>query len=397
VLDRALTHRDGTLRPAPRWLPPAVGVLLALGAISDPMVVYVGCVPLVLVCALRLWRSGTRRSAQRLMRTTWRHAEARLIVAAVASVAVMRLVLLLHRLLGGAYVHGVNAGFARPPRLVENISIAADSLSADFGGYFPDRGVGLETVMGAVRLGGLFLTAAVVGIVIVRLLRRRLGTRASVVDELLAVAVAVNVVALFVSTIPVDASSARQVAPVLFLGAAAVGRFLGPLLTVARPAWLTPARWMPLGAVFALVVAVDFVAGLTTPAVPHENHEVAEFLQSRHLTYGLGNFWTANNITLQTGGAIAVIPVTGDSRVEGLRWLSKKDWYDATKHDARFVVIRRNQPTYGTEAGTIAQFGQPVEREELGGIVVFIYDRNLLVGLPAQCMPVIAASMADCD
>jgi hypothetical protein len=38
-----------------------------------------------------------------------------------------------------------------------------------------------------------------------------------------------------------------------------------------------------------------------------------------------------------------------------------------------------------------------VARQDFRRVTVLIYDRNLLVGLPAYCYPGTAPSMAECD
>jgi hypothetical protein len=82
--------------------------------------------------------------------------------------------------------------------------------------------------------------------------------------------------------------------------------------------------------------------------------------------------------------------------VNGYRWLSKAEWYDPNHHDARFVVLDKALLSNGTEERLLTQFGTPVERRDLGHDVIFVYDKNLLVGLPALCRPLYAPSMADC-
>ena len=371
---------------APRWLPYAVGVVLMAAQVSDPLALYVGAVPLSAVCGLRMWRAA-REAGQRWPR--WRGPEAALVGAAIASALGSRLILVAIHTAGGFHVHGVPAGIANPARMLENVQIMAVALSVNFGAYFHDRNPGLDTGMGAARLVLLLVTLAVVVAVLTRFVRRRPDQPGRLVDELLLAGVGVNLGAFVVSTIPFDATSARQIAAVLFLGAALVGRTVGP--------WLAARRWLPV-AVAALVVVfgAEFATRLTEPAVRHEHYDAAEFLESRGLTYGLGGFWTANNLTLQTGGVVHVAPIIGETEVFGYRWLSKADWYDPTKHDARFVVIHANSPAYGTVDGVVKQFGEPVERKQLGLITILLYDKNLLVGLPAWCMPDTAPSMAQC-
>ena len=98
-----------------------------------------------------------------------------------------------------------------------------------------------------------------------------------------------------------------------------------------------------------------------------------------------------------------VAPLNGRSRITAYRWESRSDWYDPAKHDARFIVLQLNSPGFFTVDAAISQFGQPVGRVTLptsskGNATVLVYDRNLLIGLPAWCAPGHEApSMAQCD
>ncbi len=398
VLDRALTRET-----IPRWLPYAVAAVLVLGQLSDPLIFYVGAVPLILVCALRLVRAGQWRPWR------WRGLHARLIVVAIASVVATRVVLLVFGRISGVSLQVVQVHIASPIGMAKNVWIAAQSLAANFGAYFHDRDPGLDTAVGVVRLALLVVTLAVVAATAVGLFRRRSTSDSTLVDELLVYGVLVNLGAFVFSTIPVDVGSARQIAPVTFLAAALAGRVLGPRVSRAARDWrpaggwrrtpgLRRRLWQPvLAAAVTLAVVGELVVGVSSPAVPHENYLVARFLVERNLTYGLGGYWSANNITLQTGGRIQVRPVWGSDKVYAFRWLSKPDWYDASRHDARFVVIRTANPQFATEAGTLASFGPPAERVQVSDTeIVYIYDHNLLVGLPAWCNPGAAASITEC-
>ncbi len=383
LIDRAVTAPGGQPRAGPRWLPYAVGSVLTVAAISDPLAAYVGALPVLVVCGTRLWRAGRRRPAQ------WRGPDAQLAVAAVASVVASRGFLFCLQALGGLRVHEAGAGLAAPARLLHNLWVAVVGLSADFGAYPPDRHGALDGVVGVIRLAGLVATLAVVALVLLRWLRGRSPAGGGLVDELLAVGVLINLGAFLASTIPYDVTSARQVTPVLFLGGALLGRVLG--VRVAR------ARWLPAAvAAIVLVAAGEFAVRGTRPAVPDDGHRVARFLEEHRLTYGLGGFWTANNITLQTGRRVQVVPVAGADRVYGYQWLSRRDWYDPARHDARFVLLQVGSPEYGAEAASLAQFGPPVARYQVDRVAVLVYDHNLLAGLPALCWPGTAPSMAEC-
>jgi hypothetical protein len=189
-------------------------------------------------------------------------------------------------------------------------------------------------------------------------------------------------------------TTARQIAVTLPLGAALLARTAGPWLVSRRP---SARRLLPAAAVVLLVFAGEFgVRVATARSIPAANHDVADWLEANNLSYGLGGFWTANNITLATGGRVRVAGITGRTEVFAYRWLSNTEWYDPVRHDARFVVFDRNDGVAPSEEAVLARFGQPVRRQEFGKVTVLIYDHNLLVGLPAYCYPGRAPSMAEC-
>jgi hypothetical protein len=58
--------------------------------------------------------------------------------------------------------------------------------------------------------------------------------------------------------------------------------------------------------------------------------------------------------------------------------------------------LDHRRPFYGDENAALNQFGTPARTQDFGDFAVWVYDRNLLVGLPAYCIPDVAPSMADC-
>jgi hypothetical protein len=404
VLDRALgSGRDavpaGEGRGRARWLPWGMAVLLAWGQIGDPLVMFVGALPLVLVAALglvreRAWRAAGWRGLLRVL-------DARLLLAGVGSVLLARgFVWVVHHI-GGFHVHAPTSAVSPLSDLAHHGRLAARSTALIFGGYLPDLSGPANVAVGILHLIGVLVVAWAVVVVTVRAVRglgrNRQQAERDRVAEVMAAGILVNIGAFVVSTLPVDLMSSRQIAAVLGLGAALAGRVFGGRLTAVRRA---PARLRPaLLAVFAAVVLLSggvFVARAAAPSVPALNQDVAGWLESQHLRYGLGGYWTANNITLIARGRVQVVPVTGTDRIMGYRWESHAEWYDPARHDARFIVLNLDNRTYGTVKGATAQFGAPIERHDFGRYAVLVYDHNLLAGLPAYCVPTIVARMADC-
>jgi hypothetical protein len=382
--------------PSRRATPWIVGALLALGQVSDPLMLTIGAVPALVVCGARL-----ARETEPDVRTAGRGPDLWLAVAAATSIVVARMSLWLLGL-AGLRIHPVGAELAGPGLWRHNLWLLADGLSVVFGAYLPDRTPGLDWLAGVIR--GVLLLAAMVALMVLLARWARPGgaRRVPLVDTLLLAAAAANMLAFVATTIPKDVYSNRQVVSVPFLGAIVLGRLVGPRLVQ----W-----WTATGRTLARRSAVAFLAlallitttgeilpALSRPVAAPNGSDLAAFLLSHRLTYGLGMFWAANDITLQTGGRIHVVPATGTGHLFGYAWLSEADWYDPSHHDARFVVSYASpHPDAWTETDVRAQFGEPAARYVVGNVVVLVYDRNLLVGLPAACgSDEIRPSMAMC-
>ncbi len=408
VLDRALTGRDGRAHDrARRWLPFAMAALLAWGQIADPLVTYIGALPLVLVSAWRLVRSS-QRGAQR-----WYGLDARLLAAGALSPLLAHGFLAAVRHAGGFYAHPAALLLTPLSQLADRVSITGDLIAVIFGGYLPQMQGPLAVGWGLLHLVGVPVVLGAFAVVVFRALRRplpqddksenvgrpagRTGGRdgnpmtggRDRVAEILAVAIAVNLGAYVVSMLPSDLLGAREIIGVLPMGAALAGRIVGPRLGSVR-----------LRAALVAVLVVfsgALVTSAAVPSVPAASQDAAQWLESQHLTYGIGSYWGANSVTLTTGGRVQVAPLIGSGPILAYRWESRADWYDPARHDARFLILDLQDATYGSMEPAIAQFGPPAaEPRYFGRFAVLLYDHNLLVGLSALCGPDVAPSMAQC-
>jgi hypothetical protein len=144
-----------------------------------------------------------------------------------------------------------------------------------------------------------------------------------------------------------------------------------------------------------LFLAVMFGVRAAQPAAPTTDRDVAAWLVDHNLRYGLGGYWSANNITLISGGEVEVAPVIGVDQVYGYRWESKAEWYDPARRDARFLVVDSSWVGYGSETAA-RQLGTPIAEQRFGTVTVYVYDHNILDGLGAYCVGSYAPSMAEC-
>ncbi|MFL6112388.1 MAG: hypothetical protein ACJ786_13685, partial [Catenulispora sp.] len=241
-------------RVAGSWTAVAVALILGWTQIGDPLALFVGAVPLTLVSLFRLFthatgrvdaerrltglgerESGTIEAASKSLvgrrRLDWRGLDARLALAGVASVVLAQVVLNVVHAAGGFSAHPPIAAFAARSALAENFRITGRTLAVNFGAYFPDYRTsfpghlaGFGLIVWLAHLVALLFVGVAVVVAVSRLVARRDSDR---ITGVLAVAILVNLGAFVISTQPAGLDTARQIVPVLPLGAALAGRLCG--------------------------------------------------------------------------------------------------------------------------------------------------------------------------
>jgi hypothetical protein len=372
------------------WMPFAVGAILALGALGDSLVTFVGAAPLVVVALVRAVRHRELRGV-----------DARLVVAGLASVVASHAALWAIGRVGGFHA-------PRPPMHLSPISAWPDRAGAVwqmtgilFGTYRPgQQALWVEGALQAVHLPGLVLAIVALSLTAIRAARGR----ADRIDAVLVVAVVCDLGAEIVSTLPSDLLAAREIAPILPMSAVLVARVCGPWLSATEAGWrhrtTRPAarlgRWSgsPTGGrigrgLLAVVLAGQLIAlvGYAPPAAePIEGQAAADWLRGHDLRYGLGSYWVSNNVTVGTSRQVTVVPVlSGGGKLLAMCWQTNTDMYTASTHDARFVLLEKERPYYGTPADVLGQFGPPARRQDIDQYTILIYDKNLLDGLGSVC------------
>jgi hypothetical protein len=352
----------------PRWyVPVVIGVLLAWADVADSLVMVVAIAPLVFVCAVRVVQ---RLVAGRPLREAWY--ELSLPAAAIVAVPVAAVAGRLIHAIGGYTLHSVPFSFVSAARWPAHLRVTAHGVLALFGANFTGLKPGAALVFAILHLAGLALVVWAVCLVAWRFLRP-----AGLVDQILTVAIVVNLAIYVPSTLASGVLNAREFAVVLPFGAALAGRVLGPRLAGTR---LVPVL---------LAVLAGYVACLgyevAQPAAPPANARLATWLQAHHLEHGLSGYWQASSVTLDSGGQVTIRAVVNHG--PGLvpyRWESKSTWFDPATQQANFVVLD-SQPGFfnywmpASEVRTV--FGQPAATYHTGPYTVLVWHQNLLTSL----------------
>ena len=175
------------------------------------------------------------------------------------------------------------------------------------------------------------------------------------------------------------------------IGAVLAGRLLAGALISSR--------LIPVLALVGVCYAGTLAHNVVQQPAHDANWQLAAWLQANHLRYGLGDYWNANAITLDSSNQVQVRAVSrvGD-KLEQRPWYSESSWYDPARHDATFLVTPgpASVCSPGTPAGwqgvARGMFGPPSATYHVGGFFVLVWHENLLGRLgtgpmhgPVQC------------
>jgi hypothetical protein len=366
-------------RAPQRWYVPALTALgLAWALIADQLVLIVAVVPLALVCVLRVLEAAVReRSLSRGV--TARTFELSLIAAAGVAAGLAWVAERVLRALGGYILNPIRITltFRHIGADLHSLWAVPDIFGADYRGL----------------AGGPYYTALLhmVGLALVGLgllvAARRFFAGAALVDQVLAVAIVLNIV-LFVVT-SAASQGAHEIAAVAPFGAALAARMLaGSQASRTRAEGVLARRTRVVAYGAGLVVLLGYLGGLAhdaaRPAAPPDGSQLASWLQAHHLRDGLSGYWQSSIVTVDTGGQVKVRALQKNTMGPYL-WLAKPAWYDPASQQANFIVLdgTRSLLSYWEPRAVIAKvFGRPAREYNVGPFTVMVWDGNLLSSIP---------------
>jgi hypothetical protein len=368
-------------RARPRWwVPVAVAALLAWARMSDAIVLLEAELPLLAVCAVRVYRRGGA------LRDQWY--ELSLAAAAIAAELVAQLILVTIRAMGGFTAFPLQESFAPVSQLSSHVWVTVESTlllyGADFSGL-PLKG-NLALLTAAAHLLGVAL--AVVGTCYA--LRRFWSN--DLMPQIVTAMMVTSVLAYTLLGQGVTAiGGAHDVMPVLPGGALLAGRlvFRGPV----------PRRLLAVVAAGLALYALCLADYALHVPVSNNQRPLATWLQDHNLRFGLSNYYDAALITVDGNNQVAIAPVKRiGGRLVLSPWESTTSWYDPARHDASFFVAihikgcPRDDASLWARAA-IRSYGQPTRTYSADGAQVLVWNHNLLdnqllqipVGRPSAC------------
>jgi hypothetical protein len=354
---------------APRrpWVAAAAGVMLVGAQLGDRLVLTIGVLPIVAVCAVRAYRDIV--AAREPVRERW--FDLALAVAAIASVGVADVIVKIIRHLGGYVSAPLNTTFAGSAEWPAHIALAAEGVLGLYGADITERSVGFYAAIALIHLAGLALAVWALGRAI-----RGFFACDDLITQVLAVAIVVNLAAYVFSVLPNTFWDNREIANVLPFGAVLAGRLLAGKVMQAR---LLPAL---TAVACCYLVALGY--GVTRPQVPAHDQALADWLSAHQLSDGLGSYAEGNSVTLDSHGSILLVAPTwrAHSVRAGTHEARAAD-FSPGLHYANFVVTTtQDGPAfYIPPAWIVNTFGQPAHTYHYGVWTIMTYNQNLLDGV----------------
>jgi hypothetical protein len=352
-------------RAARRWyVPVAVGGLLGWALVADSVVLLTGVLPLLTVCAVRLYHRAVQQRQPR--RAQW--FDAALLAAGVLAAAAAAAAPHLIGAAGGFRLNPVSSQLTSLGALPGHVYQTVAGLTLLFGGDFFGQPAGLSTVLLLLHLAGLALAAWAVAAG----LRRLRDT--CLVDQLLLAGILVNLAAFGVWTDVTSVSTTREIVAVLPFGAVLAARLLAGRLAASRV--------LPVLAAVGGGYLVSLGALLAHSPVPPQAQPLTSWLVAHHLRYGLGNSGLGSVVTVSSGGRVALRPlrVDGHQLAPG-QWEAQQSWFSPGQHDATFAVLAGSPPAPPLADLRLA-FGPPAAIYHVGHYTVLVWrHENLLARL----------------
>jgi len=344
--------------PNRRWTAPLLCVILCAGQIGDVTVRYVAVPAVILVCAYQILAARKIRTGDTAM-----------LVAAIVSLPLTTVVRAAMRHFGFYLMVSPHTKIVPVSEWRKNASFARQSVGRLFG-VLPGPHVGSAGHWAIFGLVCLIVSLAGFLWVVLR------WPRASRAEQVLAAAIVANLVVYVISSLP-GPNTQHDIVAVLPASAVLAARLLVParLTGPGRLPRLTAVAATGVAATAALV-PLSVIASQPS-AGGGEQQQLVEWLESHHLTYGLGGYWNASGVTLLAANGVQIRTLKFyKNEAVPYPWEASTLWYEPSLHYANFVVTENDDPQ--TVPYIERVLGKPALTHRVGKIEVLVYHKNLL-------------------
>jgi hypothetical protein len=364
-------------RARPRWGCVLVAVIFAAGILGDLQTVPLGIAPafgagVIAMVRRRSWRAGWPAIAASLGGLMLAYAARKVAVAI------------------GTFSIGRANDRATTHQILLNVGHLPSWGAQIFGvGNGANGRAGVPVLLASMRIFGLLLVLVAIGWALTRAISGMIagsGDDDSRLEDLLLLACLGDLCFyLTLTTTTTDPAYIRYLSPIVVFGAILAGRFVGHVVSQGRPQWSAHRRTRRAGGTLVTLVLASWVAGFAITASgatpPATSEDLIASLQSRGLTQGLGDYWSASVTTVTSKDQIRVRPVIAsedDGHLIVYRRQASADWY--RDQSFNFLVFDESVPWGNVTTATVtATFGSPVESYRVGIYRVMVFSSPITV------------------
>jgi hypothetical protein len=354
-------------------------VFLAAGLLGDFQMVALGVVPVLLagvtaILRTRSWRAGVP-----------------LVGASAASLLLALVIRVLAELIGTYSIGGLQTS-AKLPQVLRNVTNLRTGGARMLGVGHSSGGVSL--LLDSAHVIGLFLVVAALIVFVVRLIigivqgtsatgrpvvsRTDRSSEAWRLDDLLLFGCIGGVVTFLKLATTNDFNYDRYLTSAVIFGCILAGRLVGRWVSaIGATRILWSAAALGLAVIGSFSLGVDNV--LASPALVQPATRLGIFLESHHLDYGLGDYWSASITTVATNGAVIVRPVISDPAGKLVRYgrQSSATWYAGRSFE---FLVYDTAALFGVDTGLAARtFGNPADTYVVGIYRVLVWTHPIQV------------------
>jgi hypothetical protein len=358
-------------------------VLLAAGLLGDLQMLALGVAPaagagVIAAARHRDWRKGAVPFS-----------------AAVGGIVLAGIGREVAKLIGTFTIAGHNP-IAGPNQMVTNVGhvFGRGLVLLGFGGG-PYGPTGMPEALQAVRILAALGIVLAVGYTVIRtcraMLRPRpvddLAARTWRLDDLLVLAFLAAIAVFIVLAADSNGAYARYLTAALIFGSILCGR------SITRAVDVYGKGALGYGAVtICLCVAGAFATGfaysLSLPKAVQPASALGPFLSRHGLYDGIGAYWSASIVTVETAGAVDVRPVISNPHGLLVRYgrQSSASWY--ANKPFGFLVFNVAQPWRGVDlASATATFGRPLPTYVVGTYDILVWSHPITVSAVGYTRP----------
>lgn len=348
-------------------------LMLFLGRLSDPLVMYCCAIPLFGVCIL----------------TIWEHRKRSLYIGmtAIAAIGLAKIVLIINSMTGGFQLEALPGKFAPFSQLSTNISVTLQALLQLFSADFFDKSF-IFALPEMSHLPIFLLSFGLISVYIRKHYRAifnfqdlRRYPSYPIFGYMLIFGAIFNLFAVGMSNMIATGNNSIAAARYLFS--------FWVFMTMAVGIHFSKYRFVQFSSLAAFVLAIISNASLYQNAwksfsIP-QSPGFLTYLEQKGFTQGIGTYWYSTNLTMLSRGKVKVMAgiantfpdiANSDAKINPFVHITAYYDFKNLQKEKFFVLLPHPFETYNDQM-IVKTFGKPDQIEEKDGMSLYLYNTHL--------------------